>query len=159
MSAKIKKALPVVLSVWIAFVFIQSLFFKFAGAPETQHIFSTLDVWFAGLTGIDNVFINGGIFNAYFIGTAELVASVLLLGAIVLRSPIMSLAGAVLTLGIISGAVFFHLATPLGVNVNGDGGALFIMACTVLVSSLVLIAVRWGQVKQPTHMVAAPSMA
>ena len=146
MSVKIKQTIAIVLSIWIAFVFIQSLFFKFTNAPETQYIFGTLDKWFADLTGVNNVFINGGIFNGYIIGSAELLASVLLLAGLIIKSVKISLAGAVLTLGIISGAVFFHLFTPLGVNVNGDGGVLFAMACSVLVSSLILTVIRLQQI-------------
>jgi hypothetical protein len=33
------------LSVYIAFVFVQSLFFKFTGSPESIYIFSTLRDW------------------------------------------------------------------------------------------------------------------
>jgi hypothetical protein len=44
-----------------------------------------------------------------------------------------------------SGAIFFHLATPLGVNRaidaagNTDGGVLFFMACGVWLSCAALI--------------------
>ena len=39
--------------------------------------------------------------------------------------------GAELAIGIMSGASFFHLVSPLGVDPYGDGGALFKEACTV----------------------------
>ncbi len=39
------KILKWVLSIFIAFVFIQSLFFKFTGSPETDFIFGTLGEW------------------------------------------------------------------------------------------------------------------
>src|ERR1043165_3863713 len=58
------------LSAYIAFVFVQSLFFKFTGSEESIFIFSTLRDW----SGI-------GLFEPagrWIIGFAELVASILL---------------------------------------------------------------------------------
>ena len=40
---------PIALVLFIAFVFVQSLFFKFTDSPETQYIFGTLDAWAGGL--------------------------------------------------------------------------------------------------------------
>ena len=134
-----RKLTIIVLSVWISFVFVQSLFFKFSGAPETQHIFGTLDAWAADKFGIEGLFLPPGIFNAYVIGSAELVASALLLARLFTGKEIFTLLGSVLGIGIMSGAISFHLFTPLGVDVQGDGGTLFAMACTVWVSSAILI--------------------
>ena len=61
------KHLPATL---IAFVFIQSLFFKFTGSYETEHIFGTLATW-SGLSWF-------GSFGGYLIGIAELIAAILL---------------------------------------------------------------------------------
>ena len=44
----IRSYAPPVLTLYIGFVFIQSLFFKFTNSPETQYIFGTLDTWAAG---------------------------------------------------------------------------------------------------------------
>ena len=41
----IRRYLPIALTLYIAFVFIQSLFFKFTDSPETQYIFGTLEAW------------------------------------------------------------------------------------------------------------------
>lgn len=128
-----------VLSIWISFVFIQSLFFKFTNAPETQHIFETLDIWANDTFGLEGLFLPPGIFNAYVIGSAELVASLLLLFRLISKKEIFTLLGSVLGMGIMTGAISFHLFTPLGVNVQGDGGTLFTMACTVWVSCAVLV--------------------
>lgn len=38
----------IVLVLYVAFVFIQSLVFKFADSPETQYIFGTLNEWTGG---------------------------------------------------------------------------------------------------------------
>lgn len=134
-----------VLSVFVSFVFIQSLFFKFKGAPETVHIFGTLDAWAADLIGIEGLFNPGGIFSANVVGSAELVASALLLAGLFLRKPLLQLLGALLGLGVISGAIFFHLFTPLGIvvenaarGVESDGGTLFALAVAVFLSCAIL---------------------
>lgn len=133
-----KSTATTVLTVYIVFVFVQSLFFKFTNSPETQYIFGVLDGW-AGTLGFPGLFVAPGIFNAYVIGSAELVASCLMLASLVMRRPILTLAGALISLGIISGAIFFHLFTPLGVDVQGDGGLLFTMACGVWVAAAALL--------------------
>ena len=137
-----------ILTLFIAFVFIQSLFFKFTGSPETVYIFEgKLDPWAASL-GFKGVFAPGGIFSAKVVGTAELLASLLvLIGAFLSRQRLIQVAGAVLGLGVISGAIFFHLFTPLGiavVNTDGssDGGELFMLACGVWVSCALLLWLR-----------------
>lgn len=136
---RLKSLVPKILPIYIAFVFIQSLFFKFSGAPETVHIFSTLDVWAASTLGIEGLFLPPGIFNAYVIGSAELVASILLLIGLFKNISLLRFIGALLAMGIMTGAIFFHLFTPLGINVQGDGGVLFYMACGVWVSALILM--------------------
>lgn len=136
-----KRTVTSILTVYIAFVFIQSLFFKFTNSPETQYIFGVLDGW-AGTLGFPGLFVPPGIFNAYVIGSAELVASCLMLASLVLQRPILTLAGALLSLGIISGAIFFHLFTPLGVEVQGDGGLLFTMACGVWLAAATLLVMH-----------------
>jgi hypothetical protein len=44
----------------------------------------------------------------------------------------------VTALGVITGALFFHLTT-LGIEVQGDGGFLFILACVVFVASSIIL--------------------
>ena len=126
------------LSIFIAFVFIQSLFFKFTGSPETDHIFGTLDAWAAGF-GFEGLFLPPGPFNAYVIGTAELIASLILLAGLFLKKPALTGLGALMALGVISGAIVFHLFTPLGIVVLDDGGTLFGMAVAVWLSAATLI--------------------
>jgi hypothetical protein len=135
-------------TIYVAFVFIQSLFFKFTDSPETIYIFQAkLEPWGASL-GFPGLFAPGGIFSAKVVGSAELVASSLLLvGAFVSSLRIVQLAGAALGLGVISGAIFFHLFTPLGVavqNTDGtsDGGQLFGLACGVWLCCALLIWMR-----------------
>jgi len=136
---KIQKFMPWGLSIAISFIFVQSLFFKFTDAPETQHIFTTLDRWASSSFGLEGLFLPPGIFNQYVIGTAELVAAVFLLSGLLTKIKILNPLGALLSLGIMSGAIVFHLFTPLGVDVQGDGGALFYMAVFIWLASLTLV--------------------
>jgi uncharacterized membrane protein YphA (DoxX/SURF4 family) len=137
------------LTLYVAFVFIQSLFFKFTDSPETQYIFQgKLDPWAASL-GFAGVFAPGGIFSAHVVGSFELIASVLLLAGALLRGrqPLVQVLGAAMGLGVISGAIFFHLFTPLGVAVvntdgSSDGGELFMLACGVWLSCALLLWLR-----------------
>jgi len=140
---KLKKIIPVVLTIYIAFVFIQSLFFKFSGtAAEPLYIFSTLDQWANDAFGISGLFADNGIFSRYSIGGVELVASLLLLVGLFTKFKALHFLGALLSFAIISGAIYFHLFTPLGIEIVGDGGTLFAMAVGVWISSLVLILMR-----------------
>jgi hypothetical protein len=81
------------------------------------------------------------------VGAAELVAAVLLF------TKIRSLA-AIMALGIMTGAIFFHLFTPLGIvmphfdpitaeQIGNDGGILFMMACATWVCALTLIFLEY----------------
>jgi uncharacterized membrane protein YphA (DoxX/SURF4 family) len=147
---RIQKNLLWALTLFIAFVFIQSLFFKFTNSPETQYIFGTLNAWGASL-GFSGLFAPSGIFSQYVVGTAELVASVALLASMLLKKPLVHAGAAALSIGVISGAIFFHLFTPLGVqvlNTDGtlDGGELFGLACGVWVSAAIILVVRRTEV-------------
>jgi hypothetical protein len=137
-----------ILTLYVAFVFIQSLFFKFTGSPETVYIFQgKLDPWAASL-GFGGVFAPGGIFSAKVVGSFELLAaSLLLAGAALSKQRVLQVLGAALGLGVISGAIFFHLFTPLGVAVvntdgSSDGGELFMLACGVWVACALLLWLR-----------------
>ncbi|MGB5324380.1 MAG: hypothetical protein WBN40_03005 [Pseudomonadales bacterium] len=139
------------LAIYVAFVFIQSLFFKFAGlvgepADITIYIFQTVGQWMSdiGLGSFGQWF---GQHGGLLIGFAELLASALIL------VPASRFWGAVLGLGIISGAIFFHLFTPLGLFPYTELScttvgcptekALFFMALGVWVSCMVLIIRLW----------------
>lgn len=134
---------PIALVLFVSFVFIQSLFFKFTDSPETQYIFGTLNEWAGGL-GLPGIFAPNGIASQYVVGSAELVASGILLASLSSRFRWVRPFGALLALGVISGAIFFHLFTPLGVSVlnadgTNDGGLLFGMACGVWASAAALL--------------------
>lgn len=133
-----KKGAIYALIAYVIFVFVQSLYFKFSGDEQTNIIFSTIAQWMnsVGLGFIAPAFESVG---GYVIGGTELIASALLV------IPATRRLGALLGLGVISGAIFFHLFTPLGVNRivdaagNTDGGALFYMACGVWLSCLLIL--------------------
>ena len=124
---------------YISVVFIQALRFKFTDSVETLHIFSTLNIWAYDTFGIEGLFLPPGIFNAYVVGTSELIASIVMLTGLFSARKYLIPIGALMSWSIISGAIFFHLFTPLGVNVLGDGGVLFISACGIWLMSLAII--------------------
>lgn len=134
-------------ALFASFVFLQSLFYKFTRSAETIYIFEEkLDPWAASL-GFPGLFAPGGLFSATVVGSAELVASALILFGTFAGRPRIQGLGAVLGLGVISGAIMFHLFTPLGVSVRNadgsfDGGQLFAMACLVWLSCLGIMVVR-----------------
>lgn len=94
----------------------QTLFFKFTGAEEAVHIFTTLGVEPWGRLGL---------------GVMELINVALLL------IPRTAAFGGAMTVGLMFGAVASHLG-PLGIDVQGDGGALFTMALVALAAGAVV---------------------
>ncbi len=104
----------------VAVILLQTLFFKFTGAPESIYIFTRLGLEPWGRIGS---------------GVVELVAGILLL------VPATAALGALIALGVISGALVSHLAV-LGIEIQGDGGLLFILACVVFAGSAVVLWLR-----------------
>lgn len=104
--SKRQKILFTILRFAAAIILLQTLAYKFTAHPESVHIFSTLGIEPYGRIGI---------------GILELVA-----GGLLIFSRFSHL-GALLALGLMSGAIFSHL-TILGIEVNGDGGSLFALA-------------------------------
>lgn len=68
-------------TLYIALVFVQSLFFTFTDSPQTRYIFGTLDTWGAAW-GFPGLCMPSGIFSQYVVGSVELLASVLLLAGL-----------------------------------------------------------------------------
>lgn len=104
------------LKIIAAIIMLQTLYFKFTGAEESVYIFSKLGMEPWGRIGT---------------GVLELLASALIL------YPRTTHLGALLAMGLMGGAIFFHL-TRLGIPVKGDHGQLFIYALLVFVSSGIL---------------------
>lgn len=138
MMQHLRKYAPVAYSLVASVVFLDSLRFKFTNAPETQTIFGKLDAWAAGL-GAPGLFAQSGLFSQYVIGSAELVASALLLASLVPALSRLRAIGALIAAAVMTGAVSFHLFTPLGIDPNNDGGGLFFMAVVVWLSSLAML--------------------
>ena len=141
MFEKIKTYAPNVFAVIASLVFLDSLRFKFTNAPETQVIFGKLNDWASGF-GADGLFAQTGLFSQYVIGTAELFASALLLLGIMTRFKRLQTVGALIAAAVMTGAVSFHLFTPLGIDPNNDGAGLFAMAVVVWLGSITLLVAR-----------------
>ena len=141
MFGKARSYAPHVFSLIASAVFLDSLRYKFANAPETQVIFGRLDAW-AGSFGAGGLFAQTGLFSQYVIGSAELVASACLLLGVFAAFRRLQTLGALIAVAVMSGAVSFHLFTPLGIDPNNDGGGLFAMAVTVWAGSLMLLIAR-----------------
>jgi uncharacterized membrane protein YphA (DoxX/SURF4 family) len=109
-----------VVRVMVAIILLQTLFFKFSGAPESVYIFETVGQEPRGRYGS---------------GVVELIAAVLLF------VPALVPVGAGLALGVISGAIFFHL-TKLGIVIQDDGGLLFGLAVVVWLGSAFILWVH-----------------
>ncbi len=138
---KLKRFLPHILAVYCSAIFLDSLRFKFTNAPETQTIFGKLNDW-AGTFGAEGLFSQTGLFSQYVIGGAEFLAAAALLLGILPRFRRVQGFGALLGIAVMTGAISFHLLTPLGIDPNNDGGLLFVMACGVWISSLIILIFR-----------------
>ena len=115
-SPQLSKGLSI--ATWLAriiaaVILLQTLYFKFSAHPDSVAIFTAVgqEPW-------------GRIGSA----VVELLATVLLF------LPGLTAVGGALAVGVMSGAIFFHL-TKLGVVVNNDGGSLFPLAVAVWVCS------------------------
>ncbi len=111
------KYLDVIAKGIAVFIMLQTLYFKFSASPESVYIFSTIGMEPVGRIGT---------------GIGELIASILIL------IPKTTWLGAIGAIGLMSGAIFFHL-TSLGIVVMDDGGQLFIYACLVFLSAFYLL--------------------
>lgn len=107
------KILSWVLRITAAVILVQTLFFKFTGAPESVYIFTKVGAEPWGRIGS---------------GIVELIAAILLL------TPRFTWLGSVISLGVMAGAILSHL-TVLGIEVQGDKGLLFALAIIVFVAS------------------------
>ena len=114
-----------------AIILMQTLFFKFTGARESVYIFSTVGR-FLNVAGVEP-------WGRIGSGVLELIASLLLI------VPATASIGAILTMGVMAGAILSHLVV-LGIDVKGDGGLLFGLALTAFVGSAIVLALRRAQI-------------
>ena len=117
-----RKYLPTALRIIVAIILVQTLWYKFTGHPDSVYIFSTVGMEPAGRIGI---------------GIVELIAAILIV------IPNTAWLGALMTVGVLAGAIFMHL-TKLGIEVQGDGGTLFYMAMFTFLAALIVL---WMQRK------------
>jgi len=154
MSGKIRLGAAYAAALSIAAIFLDSLRFKFAGHPTPEHIFTTLAEW----SGIALFYPAG----PWIIGLAELAAALLMLvlpliarliGLSRFAAPAQS-SGALIGLAVMTGAIGFHLFTPLGIKTpvaweNGEilasSPALFIAACITWACCVVILVLRGGE--------------
>ncbi|MBL7666334.1 MAG: DoxX family protein [Bacteriovoracaceae bacterium] len=111
------KKMEWILALISSVILLQTLAFKFTAAPESVWIFSTLGMEPWGRIGS---------------GIMELIAGVCLL------VPALRMWGALLTVGVMSGAILSHFFV-LGIAVQDDGGLLFTLALICFFSSLVIV--------------------
>jgi hypothetical protein len=117
---------------YIAFIFLWYEQYKLFGHPGSVALFTTLTDW-AGFPGYEKVMRLG-------VGICEIIASVLVL------IPATQGLGGIGALMLMSGAIFFHIVTPLGVDPYNDGGLLFKEACSVLMCACLVIWWRRDQI-------------
>lgn len=114
------KAIDWILRIVPSAILFQTLFFKFTGTEESIYIFSTL--------GIEP-------WGRYLIAVLELMCVVFFL---LPKTPVL---GALISMGVIAGAIVAHLLR-LGIEVKGDGGLLFLLAVIVLLCNVLLLFKR-----------------
>ena len=113
------------LRILAALILLQTLYFKFTAQPESVKLFTVLGMEPWGRIGT---------------GVAELIASILIL------IPRTTLLGALMGLGLMAGAIFFHL-TKLGINFGGDV-ILFAYAVITFICCMILIIIYRKNIPQ-----------
>lgn len=108
-----------------ALIMLQTLYFKFTAHPDSVYIFTRIGMepW-----------------GRWVIGSAELVASILLF------VPKLRWLGAVLGANLMIGALFFHVAI-LGIEVNNDGGTLFMLALATLICCSIELIINYRKIR------------
>lgn len=121
---KLKSIVSWALRIIAAIILLQTLYFKFTGQPESVELFTKLGVEPWGRIGT---------------GIIELFASILLL------LPATVIFGAIMGIGLMAGAIFSHLLV-IGIDSNGDGGILFMLAFVVLISCVSVLFIHKTEV-------------
>lgn len=118
-----------------AAIMLQTLYFKFMAAPESVYIFTTVGMEPWGRIGV---------------GVLELIASLLILVSAT------AWLGGLLAAGLMAGALGMHL-TLLGIEVQGDGGQLFIYALVVTLCALYVVWFNTEKIKALLGKIAGRS--
>ena len=127
---------------WPAALFIAGILlwyeqYKLTGHPGSVHLFTVLSDWLF-IHGYEKPFRLG-------VGIAEIVASILVV------VPATRMLGAAGALALMSGAIFFHVVSPLGIDPYGDGGQLFKEACAVWICAAYIL---WAYRADATALLA-----
>ncbi|WP_338765514.1 DoxX family protein [Bernardetia sp. ABR2-2B] len=115
-----QKTIEGILSILVAVILVQTLYFKFGAAPESVWIFSKLNAEPSG---------------RYLAGFLELIVAILIL--IPKTRRIGALGAIVIMLGAITSHIFI-----LGIRVQGDKGLLFALACITLACAISVLIMR-----------------
>jgi putative oxidoreductase len=118
------KVVSWILRITAAIILLQTLYFKFTGAPESVYIFTKVHAEPWGRIGS---------------GVMELIASILLL------TPRYTWLGSLLAAAATAGAILSHL-TLLGIEVQGDKGLLFALAIIVFLASAINLYLHRKQI-------------
>ncbi len=119
-------------ALWIAYIFLYYEQYKLTGHPGSVWLFQTLADWL-WISAYEKPF-------RLFVAIAEIVASVLVV------IPRTRMVGAGLSFGIITGAIFFHVASPVGIDPFDDGAALFKEAVSLWFASAFILWVLRAEV-------------
>lgn len=117
------KYISLLLRLIAAAILLQTLYFKFTGSPESVTLFTKLGVepWGRIATGV-----------------IELITGILLL------IPSTVFIGAILSMGVMTGAILSHLFV-IGIESDADGGLLFILALIVWICGALLAVLHKQQ--------------
>lgn len=118
-----------IVKILAAIILLQTLFYKFTGAPESVFIFETLGLEPYGRIGL---------------GVIELITAILIL------IPRTTSIGAILGTGILFGAIFSHIFV-LGIEVQNDGGGLFALAVIALACCIILLMAKKSEILNFIH--------
>jgi len=157
------KIISLVAILWIVYVFLGSIPYKFSGHPETKYIFDTIWEWMKWTLWewIWTHFIN---YWAYEVGSMEIIVSIILLIPVfgyiwklfwlfkekILPEFLLGV-GWIWATMIMTWAIFFHLFTPLWTEVNGDGWSLFRAAVSIWVLWIVLFIIHFSKLKDKVN--------
>ncbi|WFS03624.1 hypothetical protein [Rhizobium tumorigenes] len=117
-----------VAALYIAWVFLSNEQYKILGHPQAIWLFTLLTDWMH-IPGHEKAL-------RLFTASCEVLSAVLVV------IPPTRMYGAVLALGVMTGAIFFHLASPLGIDPAHDGGKLFTSAILTWLSAVFILIVR-----------------
>jgi len=112
------------LKILAALILLQTLYYKFSGAPESIYIFQTLGLEPYGRIGL---------------GIIEFITALFIL------VPKTTSIGAIIGAGIMLGAISSHIFV-LGIEVNNDGGALFVLALITFACCCILIIAKKDEI-------------